>query len=88
MGQQYAMAYHEFRDCTLAAFVDPNEERTQLVCARFGCNYFATVGEMLTEIQPDIVAVVTPAKYFKEIVLEAAAHPAVKAIQCEKPFGR
>lgn len=42
---------------------------------------------MCTAEAPDIVSVVTPAKYMQAAVIAASKSPGIKAVQVDKPFG-
>jgi predicted dehydrogenase len=88
MGQSYLQAFQVYPDCELVALVDNNAERGSAACERFGCPaHFRTVEEMLATSRPEIVSVVTPGAYFKEVVLACAGCPTVRAVQVEKPMG-
>jgi predicted dehydrogenase len=88
MGQEYALAYAAFPETTVVAFVDPNEQRTRAVCELHpGSSWYPTVEAMCAAVKPDVVSVVTPAKYMKDAVIAAAVSPGIQAVQCDKPFG-
>jgi predicted dehydrogenase len=52
-----------------------------------GSSWYATVESMCAAELPDIVSVVTPAKYMKAAVVTASKSPGIKAVQVDKPFG-
>ena len=88
MGQEYALAYKAFPETEVVGFVDPNEERTKAVCALHpGSSWYPTVESMCAAERPDIVSVVTPAKFMKAAVITASKSPGIKAVQVDKPFG-
>ena len=88
MGQEYALAYKAFPETEVVGFVDPNEERTRAVCALHpGSSWYPTVESMCAAERPDIVSVVTPAKFMKAAVIAASKSPGIKAVQVDKPFG-
>jgi predicted dehydrogenase len=87
MGQIYADAYTTYPDTEIVAIVESNSERRRVVGERFGVSaLFENVGEMLAEVVPEIVSVVTPVKYMKEAVV-TCAEAGVKGITVDKPVG-
>ena len=92
MGQEYLMAYDTFPDCTTVALVDASVERAGWLAERFFVAADALytpdrLDAMLTEQRPDVVCVVTPVMYMKQVVLACCEAESVRAIQCEKPLG-
>jgi predicted dehydrogenase len=88
LGQYYADAFKTFPDTEVVALMEPNSERGAAVCDKFGiAAHYTDLKRMLQEVQPEVVTIATPGKYFKQTVLAAAATPGVRAIQVEKPFG-
>ena len=70
LGQYYADAYRTFEDTELVGLMEPNTERGNAVCEKFGipANY-TELKKMLEETRSEIVTVVTPGAYFKQTVL-------------------
>ena len=88
MGQNYLETYLGFPDVDIVAVVDPNSDRAAAVCSRHSIpHHFPSLEAMLgsTMDKPDCVSIVTPGKYFRELVLAAAA-AGIAAVQCEKPL--
>ena len=86
MGQQYAEAYTTYPDTEIVAIAEHNEERRKAVGQRFGVTaLYPDVNALLSDIVPDIAAVITPTKYFKEAVI-ACAQAGVKGVSTEKPI--
>ena len=86
MGQQYAQAYTTYPDTEIVAIADNNPERRKVLGERFGVRaLYGDVESLLNEALPDIVAVVTPTKYMKDVVI-ACAETGVKGISTEKPI--
>jgi len=87
MGVHYVEAYSTFPDTDIVAIADTNPERLKNIGERFGikARYIDTQA-LLREIVPDIVAVITPTKYYKEAVI-ACAEAGVKGISVDKPIG-
>lgn len=68
--------------------MDPNEDRTKAVCEMHsGSSWYPTVESMCAAERPDIVSVVTPAKFMSAAVIAASKSPGIKAVQVDKPFG-
>ena len=86
MGQIYAEAYTTYPDTEIVAIVDANAQRREVLGTRFGvAALYRDVEALLANIVPDIVAVVTPTKYMKDVVI-ACAEAGVKGISTEKPI--
>ena len=85
MGVQYVEAYHTYPDTEVVAIAEANPEQRGAVADRFGVKgRYADVHGLLRDMTPDVVAVVTPTKYFREVVM-ACAEAGVKGISVEKP---
>jgi predicted dehydrogenase len=86
MGQNYADAYTTYPDTEIVAIAEHNEERRKAVGERFGVTaLYPDVNALLREIVPDIAAVVTPTKYYKEAII-ACAQAGVKGVSTDKPI--
>ena len=86
LGQHYAEAYSAFPDTEIVAIAEHNDERRAAVGERFGIKaLYKDVDELLRHVVPDIAAVVTPSKYYKEAVI-ACAHAGVKGVSTDKPI--
>ena len=86
MGQEYLRAYTTYPDTEVVALVDTQPDRLKAVGERFGVQaLFADPDQLLKEMVPDAVAVVTPVKYLKYAVI-ACAQAGVKGISTEKPI--
>ena len=86
MGQGYADAYTTYPDTEIVAIAEYNPERRKAVGERYGVTaLYPDVEALLKDVVPDIAAVVTPVKYFKEAVL-ACAEAGVKGVSTDKPI--
>ena len=87
MGVDYVEWLAGHPDTDLVGLVDSNPERLREISERFGVGKtFPDVKSLLGYTVPDVVAVVTPTKYFKDVVV-ACAEAGVKGIMVEKPIG-
>ena len=87
MGEDYVEAYSRYPDVEIAGIVESNPERRRAVAERFGVEAtYADVEALLRDTVPDVVSVVTPTRYFKEVVIPCA-EAGVKGISVEKPIG-
>ena len=87
MGVHYVEAYSTFPDTDVVAIADTNPERRKAIGARFGVkSTYPDAQALLREIVPDIAAVVTPTKYYKDAVI-ACAEAGVKGVSADKPIG-
>jgi predicted dehydrogenase len=86
MGQNYAEAYTTYPDTEIVAIVDANAQRRDVLGTRFGvAALYPDIEALLKDMVPDIVVVVTPTKYMKDVVI-ACAEAGVKGISTEKPI--
>lgn len=86
MGQTYAEAYTTYPDTEIVAIAEYNPERRKAVGELFGVKaLYADVHALLKEVIPDIAAVITPTKFFKEAVI-ACAEAGVKGVSTDKPI--
>jgi predicted dehydrogenase len=85
LGQSYANIYSSLPDTEIVAFVETNPNRLASVGEFFGVKaLFIDTDSMLRELTPDIVAVVTPTKYYRDSVV-ACAQAGVKGVSTDKP---
>ena len=86
MGQQYARAYSTYPDTEIVAIAEYNPERRRALGELFGVEaLYPDVEALLKDEVPDIVAVITPSKFFKEAVI-ACAEAGVKGVSTDKPI--
>lgn len=86
MGQEYAKAYTAYPDTEVVAIAEHDPERRKVVGERFGVKaLYPDASALLSDIVPDVAAVVTPTKYMKEAVI-ACAEAGVKGVSVEKPI--
>jgi predicted dehydrogenase len=86
MGQQYAQAYSTYPDTEIVAIAEYNPERRKAVGELFGVKaLYPDVEALLKDTVPDIAAVITPSKYFKDAVI-ACAEAGVKGVSTDKPI--
>ena len=87
MGQKYVEAYHTYPDTEIVAIAEHSPDRRVEIGERFGVEaLYPDVHALLRDVVPDIVAVATPTKFFKEAVLACAA-AGVRGVSTEKPIG-
>jgi predicted dehydrogenase len=85
LGQVYAEIYASLPDAEIVALVEKNPERLASVGDQFSvAALFTDTDSLLREITPDIVAVTTPTKYYKDAVV-ACAQAGVKGVSTDKP---
>ena len=86
MGQQYLQAYSTYPDTEIVALAEYNSERRKAVGELFGVRALYPDAEaLLKDMVPDIAAVITPSKYFKDAVI-ACAEAGVKGVSTDKPI--
>ena len=86
LGQKYAEAYSDFPETEIVALAEYNPERRKAVGERFGVKaLYADAESLLRDVVPDVAAVVTPTKYYKDAVI-ACAEAGVKGVSCDKPI--
>ena len=87
LGQVYADRYSSFPDTEVIAIAEHNPERLRHVGEKYGVKaLYPDAASLLREVVPDIAAVVTPTKYYKEAVI-ACAEAGVKGVSADKPIG-
>lgn len=87
MGQRYVDAYQTYPDTEVVAIAERNPDRRIAVGARYGvAALYPDADALLEEVVPNIAAIITPTKYYKEIVL-ACVEKGIKAISTDKPIG-
>ena len=73
MGQYYAHVYSELPNTEIVAIAEYNDDRRRAVGERFGVKaLYKDVSSLLDEVVPDIAAIITPTKWFKEAVIACA----------------
>ena len=86
LGQLYAEAYSIYPDTEIVAIAEYNSERRKAVGERFGVKaLYKDAEDLLNDIIPDIAAIVTPTKFYKEAVIKCV-EAGVKAISTDKPI--
>jgi predicted dehydrogenase len=86
MGQQYAEAYSTYPDTEVVAIAEHNPERRAAVGERFGVKaLYPDYESLLRDDVPDLVAIITPSKYYRDAVI-ACAEAGVKGISTDKPI--
>lgn len=86
MGQAYIRAYDTYPDTELIALAEHNPDRRRAVGEHFGVGaVYPDVEALLRDHTPDIVAIITPSKYYKEAVV-ACAEAGVKGLSTDKPI--
>ena len=86
LGQVYADLYSSFPNTEIIAIAEHNPDRLRHVGEKYGVKaLYADAAALLRDIEPDIAAVVTPTKYYKESVI-ACAEAGVKGVSTDKPI--
>ncbi len=86
MGQYYAHVYSELPNTEIVAIAEYNDDRRRAVGERFGVKaLYKDVSSLLDEVVPDIAAIITPTKWFKEAVI-ACAEAGVRGVSTDKPI--
>ena len=86
MGQLYADAYATYPDTEIVAIAESNPARLKAAGEKYGVKaLYADVHALLQDMAPDIVAVITPTKFYKETVI-ACAEAGVKGVSTDKPI--
>jgi predicted dehydrogenase len=85
-GEEHAAALGQVEGVSLGGIADPAEARRDQAERDLGISAFADVDQLLSEIRPEIVLVVTPADVRVEPVERVAQAGSVQAIMVEKPL--
>ena len=86
MGQYYAHVYSEMPGTEIVAIAEYNDDRRTAVGERFGVKaLYRDVSSLLKDVVPDIAAIITPTKYYKEAVI-ACAEAGVTGVSTDKPI--
>jgi predicted dehydrogenase len=86
LGQGYVNAYSAFPETEIVAIAEYNDERRAAVGERFGVSaLYKDVSALLKDAAPDIAAIVTPTKFYKDAVI-ACAEAGVKGVSTDKPI--
>ena len=86
LGRVYADLYSSFPDTEIVAIAERHPDRLRHVGEKYGvAALYPDADALFKDIVPDIAAVVTPSKYYKDAVL-AAAEAGVKGVSTDKPL--
>ena len=86
LGQRYADLYSSFPDTEIVAIAEWDSDRRKHVGEKYGvAALYPDADALFREVLPDIAAVVTPSKYYKDAVV-AAAQAGVKSVSTDKPI--
>jgi len=90
MPNSHASAYHRHPQTEVVAVCDLSQDMLNAFCERWkdvwpNLNTYVSYQEMLDKEKPDIVSVVTPDHFHREVTV-AAAESSAQAILCEKPI--
>ena len=86
LGQRYADLYSSFPDTEIVAIAERNSDRLKHVGEKYGvAALYPDADALFRDVTPDIAAVVTPSKYYKDAVI-AAAEAGVKGVSTDKPL--
>ena len=86
LGQVYADAYSTYPDTEIVAIAEYNADRLRAVGEKYGVKaLYKDVSALLRDNVPDIAAVITPTKHYKEAVI-ACAQAGVKGVSTDKPI--
>ena len=86
LGQEYADIYASLPDAEIVALVEIHPERLKYVGEKYGIRaLYSDVNALLNDMVPDIAAIVTPTKYYREAVI-ACTQAGVKGISTDKPM--
>lgn len=69
----------------LVAFIDNNIKAGRAMAKRWGCEFFSSLQELYSKIQPDIICICTPNDTHFTI-LQELSHYQPKLVICEKPL--
>lgn len=83
MGQWHAKSYAKMPGVELVGVCDINVECAAEAAKKVGTTAFATLEEMLSAVEFDVVSIAVPTYLHKEVVFQAAK--AGKHVICEKP---
>jgi predicted dehydrogenase len=87
-GEEHAAALRQVEGVSLGGITDPAETRRDLAEADLDVPAFAKLGELLREVRPELVLVVTPADVRLEPVERITQSDSVRAIMVEKPLAQ
>ncbi len=86
LGQHYAEAYSTYPDTEVVAIAEHNPDRRAAVGERFGVKaLYPDYESLLRDEVPDLAAIVTPTKYYRDAVI-ACAEAGVKGVSTDKPI--
>ena len=85
-GEYIARGYAAFPETEIVAIVEHNPDRLRVMGERFGVRaLYPDVDSLLKDMLPELAVIVTPSRYYKEIVV-ACAEAGVKGISTDKPM--
>lgn len=84
MGGMHSQCYESTGEAKIVAIADVEADRRDAAKAKFGCNVYATMDDMLAAEKLDIVDICTPTYLHEECVIKAAGTGV--DIMCEKPM--
>ena len=86
LGQQYAQLYSAMEDVEIVAMAERDPDRLKHVGDQYKIKaLYPDADALFNDLVPDIAAVVTPTKYYKDSVI-AAAEAGVKGVSTDKPL--
>jgi len=84
MGKNHVKGFKEHPAAEVVAAVDTNPERLAEQCKEFGIEGYPSLEAMLQKHKLDIISIVTPNKFHKELTIYALEHGC--HVLCEKPM--
>ena len=85
LGQHYTEVYQALPDTEVVAIAEYDPDKRKVVGERFGVTALYPDAEaLLSEVVPDVAAVVTPTKFMKDAVI-ACAEAGVRGVTNDKP---
>jgi predicted dehydrogenase len=89
MAYQHASSYQKVDGCRIVGCADIVEENAKAFAEEYDIDasaVFTDYGQMLSDLEPDIVSICTPPATHAELVIGTAESGVVDAIHCEKPM--
>jgi UDP-N-acetylglucosamine 3-dehydrogenase len=89
MAYRHAEGYRDRDDCEVVACADLVRENAAAFAAEFGVadeHVYEDSGEMLAEVEPDVVSISTPVPTHAQVVLDCIGTGVPDAVHCEKPM--
>jgi predicted dehydrogenase len=82
----HARAFDRHPDFSLAAAVDPDEDKRHRFTERYGRPAYARVREALVQHEASVAVIATPTPLHAEALRDVVEHAWLRAILCEKPL--